>query len=72
VEVVVTNIAMSEVTIPTNWSTTFGTKIYPYTTCRILFEKNDALGDQILTPSLLLELATPEQLEQLTHQAFKN
>lgn len=35
--------------------------------------KNDALGDPLLTRDrlLLLELATPEQLEQLTDQALK-
>lgn len=68
-EVVVRNIAAGSLCQQTGLSEG---KVLPAPLVEFYF-KNDALGDPLLTRDrlLLLELATPEQLDQLTHQALR-
>ena len=69
IEVVVRNIAAGSLCQQTGLPTG---QILPKPLVEFYF-KNDALGDPLLTRDrlLLLELATPEQLEQLTHMALR-
>ncbi|KGF72459.1 phosphoribosylaminoimidazole-succinocarboxamide synthase [Neosynechococcus sphagnicola sy1] len=68
-EVVVRNIAAGSLCQQTGL--TLGT-ILPYPLVEFYY-KNDALGDPLLTRDrlLLLELATPDQIEQLQHLALR-
>ncbi len=69
IEVVVRNIAAGSLCQQTGLPTG---QILPKPLVEFYF-KNDDLGDPLLTRDrlLLLELATPEQLEQLTHMALR-